>query len=150
MGLTNMSYAHLLNDSTFHLGRSPLSLLTGRVNATPHIIQLDSQSSSRKISEDIKMSPQGNNRQICNLIYLNLLLAFNAFLLTSAWIVDFNNPIVHTQYGSIKGKIDERRTKFNRRPICSFLSIPYARPPVGSNRFLVSRFAHPIVCDAFA
>lgn len=94
------------------------------------------------------MSPQGGNRQICNLIYLNLLLALNAFLLTSAWIVDFNNPIVHTQYGSIKGKIDERRTKFNRRPICSFLSIPYARPPVGSNRFLVSRFAHPIVYDA--
>lgn len=56
----------------------------------------------------------------------------------SAWIVDFNNPIVHTQYGSIRGKIDERKTKFNRRPICTFLSIPYARPPVGANRFLVS------------
>lgn len=55
-----------------------------------------------------------------------------------AWIVDFNNPIVHTQYGSIRGKIDERKTKFNRRPICTFLSIPYARAPVGSNRFLVS------------
>lgn len=55
-----------------------------------------------------------------------------------AWIVDFENPIVHTQYGPIKGKIDERKTKFNRRPICTFLSIPYARPPVGSNRFLVS------------
>lgn len=58
---------------------------------------------------------------------------------SDAWIVDFNNPIVHTQYGSIRGKIDERKTKFNKRPICSFLSIPYARPPIGSNRFLVSR-----------
>lgn len=58
--------------------------------------------------------------------------------MTHAWIVDFNNPIVHTQYGSIRGRIDERKTKFNRRPICSFLSIPYARPPIGSNRFLVS------------
>lgn len=55
-----------------------------------------------------------------------------------AWIVDFNNPVVHTQYGSIRGKIDERKTKFNRRPICTFLSIPYARPPIGANRFLVS------------
>lgn len=55
-----------------------------------------------------------------------------------AWIVDFNNPIVHTQYGSIRGRIDERKTKFNRRPICTFLSIPYARPPVGANRFMVS------------
>lgn len=57
-------------------------------------------------------------------------------LLSSAWIVDFNNPVVHTQFGTIRGKIDERKTKFNRRPICSFLSIPYARPPIGTNRFL--------------
>lgn len=57
--------------------------------------------------------------------------------LASSWIVDFNNPIVHTQFGSIRGKIDERKTKFNRRPICTFLSIPFARPPIGSNRFLV-------------
>lgn len=56
-----------------------------------------------------------------------------------AWIVDFGNPIVHTQYGTIRGKIDERRTRFNRRPICSFLSIPFARPPVGANRFLVGK-----------
>jgi len=69
---------------------------------------------------------------------LRLLLGLNSLLLVSAWIVDFNNPIVHTQYGSIRGKIDERKSKFNRRPICTFLSIPYARPPVGSNRFLVS------------
>lgn len=60
------------------------------------------------------------------------------FLLATCWIVDFNNPIVHTQFGSIRGKIDERKTKFNRRPICTFLSIPFARPPVGANRFLVS------------
>lgn len=65
-----------------------------------------------------------------------ILFAVNS---TLAWIVDFNNPIVHTQYGSIRGKIDERRTRFNRRPICSFLSIPFARPPVGANRFLVSK-----------
>ena len=63
------------------------------------------------------------------------------------WIVDFNNPVVHTQYGSIRGKIDERKTKFNRRPICTFLSIPYARPPVGSNRFLVSTRARPCSTD---
>lgn len=68
---------------------------------------------------------------------MGLLIALEQQL-SAAWIVDFNNPIVHTQFGSIRGKIDERKTKFNRRPICTFLSIPYARPPVGSNRFLVS------------
>jgi hypothetical protein len=64
----------------------------------------------------------------------------------AGWIVDFNNPIVHTQYGSIRGKIDERKTKFNRRPICTFLSIPFARPPVGANRFMVSRLSDGGVC----
>lgn len=57
---------------------------------------------------------------------------------TLSWLVDFNNPIVHTQFGPITGKIDELKTRFNRRPICTFLSIPYARPPIGSNRFLVN------------
>lgn len=66
------------------------------------------------------------------------------------WIVDMNNPIVHTQYGSIKGKMDERKTKFNRRPICSFLSIPYARPPIGTNRFLVSVSIIPTPRTQFA
>lgn len=59
--------------------------------------------------------------------------------IAESWIVDFNNPVVHTQYGSIRGRIDERKSKFNRRPICSFISIPFARPPIGSNRFQVSR-----------
>lgn len=71
--------------------------------------------------------------------WLEVLLVALALVQTSlGWIVDFNNPIVHTQYGSIRGRIDERKTKFNRRPICTFLSIPYSRPPIGSNRFLVS------------
>lgn len=92
-------------------------------------------------------------------LYLHLLLsALEAVaLLSSAWIVDFNNPVVHTQYGSIRGRIDERKTKFNRRPICTFLSIPFARPPVGINRFLVSTFtlnithrhSFPIICTLF-
>lgn len=71
---------------------------------------------------------------------VSLFIVIYCYLLTfvGCWIVDFNNPIVHTQYGSIRGKIDERKTKFNRRPICTFLSIPFARPPTGSNRFLVS------------
>ena len=90
---------------------------------------------------DIRITVGGTNylRMLRISNHLNFLLTLNALIqLSSAWIVDFNNPIVHTQYGSIRGKIDERKTKFNRRPICTFLSIPYARPPIGSNRFLVS------------
>lgn len=67
-------------------------------------------------------------------VYINLEWSLSSF----CWIVDFNNPVVHTQYGTIRGRIDERKTKFNKRPFCSFLSIPYARPPIGSNRFAVS------------
>lgn len=84
----------------------------------------------------------GHNSTI-NISFLLLISLTTLVSITSAWIVDFNNPIVHTQYGSIRGKIDERKTKFNKRPICTFLSIPYARPPVGSNRFLVSERLQP-------
>lgn len=76
------------------------------------------------------------SRLLMTLLFKLLIVAEISISLSSSWIVDFNNPIVHTQYGSIRGKIDERKTKFNKRPICSFLSIPYARPPVGANRFL--------------
>lgn len=79
-------------------------------------------------------SDNNNHLRLAQLLLLLTLAISSSF----AWIVDFNNPIVHTQYGSIRGKIDERKTRFNRRPICTFLSIPYARPPIGSNRFLVS------------
>lgn len=72
---------------------------------------------------------------LCLNLYLTLLIVAST---AQSWVVDFNNPIVHTQYGTIRGKIDERKTKFNRRPICTFMSIPYARPPIGANRFLVS------------
>ena len=82
-------------------------------------------------------------RQIGSSLILDMLILIALTRPIVAWIVDFNNPIVHTQYGSIRGKIDERKTKFNRRPICTFLSIPYARPPVGSNRFLVSNVPPP-------
>lgn len=92
-----------------------------------------------QISTSIKMNA---NQSILNQLLFKCILMATLINSISSWIVDFNNPIVHTQYGSIRGKIDERKTKFNRRPICTFLSIPYARPPVGSNRFLVS------ICDA--
>lgn len=88
-----------------------------------------------------EVASDGNLLLFSQTMKILLIIITSSYLMTpvQSWIVDFNNPIAHTQHGSIRGKIDERRTKFNRRPICSFLSIPYARPPIGANRFLVSK-----------
>ncbi|KAG9510248.1 Neuroligin-4, Y-linked [Fragariocoptes setiger] len=98
------------------------------------------KTSLRKQDSDKRKQATTRHRQrnMCSIVnYLKCVYYCVLILpsLASSWIVDFNEPTVHTQYGTIRGKIDERKTRFNRRPICTFLSIPYARPPVGSNRF---------------
>lgn len=45
--------------------------------------------------------------------------------------------VVNTDAGLIRGKRLEQRSKFNQRPINAFVGIPYARPPIGENRFRV-------------
>lgn len=46
------------------------------------------------------------------------------------------NPIVQTKYGLIEGKTALSRA---RRAYYSFTKIPYAKPPIGENRFAVSQ-----------
>lgn len=46
-----------------------------------------------------------------------------------------NSPIVQTKYGLVEGKTALSRAK---RTYFSFTKIPYAKPPIGENRFAVS------------
>ena len=49
----------------------------------------------------------------------------------------FDSTLVVTELGPIRGKRYESVTKFYKRQINAFIGIPYARPPLGVNRFRV-------------
>jgi len=51
-------------------------------------------------------------------------------------LVDTGAPRVRVESGELSGGIDHR-TAVSGRPLYSFLGVPYARPPVGKNRFKV-------------
>lgn len=51
--------------------------------------------------------------------------------------------IVQTRYGKLQGFVKTMNPARNLKPIEVFLGVPYATPPVGSNRFAPTRAAMP-------
>ncbi len=73
-----------------------------------------------------------------DLVYCTLMaiVAFIAYNYMSDFFVYVGEPVyVNSVYGKLKGRISQVR---GGRKISSFTSIPYALPPVGDLRFLVS------------
>ena len=74
----------------------------------------------------------------CFQLLFVLLFALN--YLCDSVIIDYNNPIAQTAYGQVRGKqylYSSNGTGITVRQVVAFIGVPYARPPVGVNRFLV-------------
>ena len=67
-------------------------------------------------------------------------------LLCHTCLCQSDSLVVNTNSGLVRGKRFEQKSKFNQRPINAFIGIPYARPPVGQNRFrVVNYLIFPII-----
>ncbi|XP_072136082.1 fatty acyl-CoA hydrolase precursor, medium chain-like isoform X2 [Mobula birostris] len=64
-----------------------------------------------------------------------VLLLLGVMVVASAADVDDGPPIVDTKYGALEGK--QVSVKGTAKPVYNYLSIPFAKPPVGPLRFSV-------------
>lgn len=69
-------------------------------------------------------------------MYLKTFLNIISFLLLFNLIQCDENPIVETTHGPVSGKI--LRTLIKNVDYFGFMGIPFAAPPVGELRFMVS------------
>ena len=54
-------------------------------------------------------------------------------------IAEIAHLIVQVEQGKIRGK--QSTSKYSRKKYCSFLGVPYAKPPVGDLRFMVNLYS---------
>lgn len=59
-------------------------------------------------------------------------IGFISILLTAAGLLSNPSPVVNTENGPVQGRQDYSR---NGNKYFSYLSLPFAKPPVGSLRF---------------
>ncbi len=68
---------------------------------------------------------------------LLILLVVNYYLCDCV-VIDYDNPIVDTLYGQVRGKPYIYSSSETARHAVAFIGVPYANPPTGINRFRVS------------
>lgn len=86
-----------------------------------------------------------HDRVKCSIMKIFLIIVF-LFALSSfvrSIKIKLNPRIINTRYGRIQGLIQTFEYNKFLKPIDVYLGIPYATPPVGSNRFSPTRAPSP-------
>ena len=80
-----------------------------------------------------------NSSKSLRICIINVIL-FGLYLISETAIIDYTNPVAQTAYGQIRGKPYTYASTGTgaSRQVVAFIGVPYARPPTGYDRFLVS------------